>query len=872
MDSAANNALLDSERLLFTTEHRAIWLVAIVGLSLSLAALWLINQQLDAHKLLDFEWVAHNRIRAIDHDVDKGLLAVTSIRDFYRVSGDVGPKEFQLLAESQLNRYQGIQMLMWISREGKEGRVSPDATQDISGEDLPLQRYPKRFTLHPDESGAEHFSVTNIVPRREARFDLSSAPTLLKLLEQARNSGRMAASRPIELPTEGGKSEYGFMAGLPVYPRYAGIDSPGKQREPPLGFVVGLFKLKELVSESISLLEPRGVEILVVDETAVSDQRFLYFYASRLAPSDVNSNNYLEWLSMEEQARVSEKIRVADREWSIICGQTALFRSAEAFQKGPWAVMVTGLLFTMLISFYLVHIQKNTEERMAMQQHLAEREELFRQMTETVDEVFWAITADAAMLLYLSPAYETIFGVSSRQQDQQGMPILDSLSQSDKEQLAKTLNQIRRSNTVQELIHRVIREDGSTRWVRTRGFPVNDERGEVYRIVGFIEDITEKKLADEALKESEAKLRDMFQQSPDIIMTVDERGKILLMNRSIPELPAERAVGRNSLALMPYGFRKWFRRELKNVFRKHTSPQFEYSADDGTFWEGRIVPIRADGPVTAAMVIASDVTEKRNLEIQAQHNARLASIGVLSAGVAHEINNPNNAINFNAGLVSRAWSDIGPILAEYFDEQGDFALGGLAYSEARDTFPRLLSEITRNSERIRSIVQNLKHMARQDTGKLMEDVGIQQVLESTLMILHNQIQKYTDVCTLDVPDDLPPVKGNSQQLEQVFINVLMNALQALPERSHGIFISAGFNPDTDNLEIRVRDEGRGISERDLGRLTEPFFTTRTDAGGTGLGLSITRSIIEKHGGNLTFESEPGKGTTVSIRIPSTQSR
>jgi len=163
-------------------------------------------------------------------------------------------------------------------------------------------------------------------------------------------------------------------------------------------------------------------------------------------------------------------------------------------------------------------------------------------------------------------------------------------------------------------------------------------------------------------------------------------------------------------------------------------------------------------------------------------------------------------------------------------------------------------------------------MVRQDTGKLTEDVDIQQVLESTLMILHNQIQKFTDVCTLDVPDDLPPVKGNSQQLEQVFINVLMNTLQALPGRSHGIYISARFKSDKDNLEIIVRDEGRGISERDLGRLTEPFFTTRTDAGGTGLGLSITRSIIEKHGGSLTFESEPGKGTTVNIRIPSTQMR
>ena len=105
------------------------------------------------------------------------------------------------------------------------------------------------------------------------------------------------------------------------------------------------------------------------------------------------------------------------------------------------------------------------------------------------------------------------------------------------------------------------------------------------------------------------------------------------------------------------------------------------------------------------MVIAGDVTEKRNLEAQALRNARLASIGVLAAGVAHEINNPNNAIQFNASLVSRAWQDITPILQEYFEENGDFALGGLSFSEARDSFPRLLSEITSNSDRIRRIVR-----------------------------------------------------------------------------------------------------------------------------------------------------------------------
>ena len=135
------------------------------------------------------------------------------------------------------------------------------------------------------------------------------------------------------------------------------------------------------------------------------------------------------------------------------------------------------------------------------------------------------------------------------------------------------------------------------------------------------------------------------------------------------------------------------------------------------------------------------------------------------------------------------------------------------------------------------------------------------------MILHNQIQKLTDTCVLEVPDGLPLVSGNSQQLEQVFINVLLNALQALPDRSKGVHVSASYDPGTDLLTVAFRDEGTGIPERDMGRLTEPFFTTRTHAGGTGLGLSISRSIVERHGGSMGFESVLGVGTTVSIQLP-----
>ncbi|MCU7930311.1 MAG: CHASE domain-containing protein [Candidatus Thiodiazotropha sp. (ex Codakia rugifera)] len=863
------NRITDPSRLLLGPENSVIWLVAIIGLSLSFTSMLLMRQQLEAHNILDFEWVARNRIRALNHGIDSSMLAVITLRDHVIASGGVGGKEFRLFAGSLLDRYRGVQALIWAPRVKAVERDRFEASIAQHKKGFQISEGSGHFELLPAAERAEYYPASHIAPEQfdsvPAGFDLGSIPRFADALSRARDRGRMEASGRIAYPTSQGGTEYGFMVASPVYGGDKPVETIHQRRESLVGFVVGFFRLANLTNAAISLLEPRGVEILILDESAPVAERFLHFYTSRIAPSKIGADEYERWMNNPDEAKVVERVQIADRQLAIVCGRTSMFRSAEAFQEGPWMVLIAGLLFTTLLSFYLARIRENIRQRSSMELQLVEREELFRQMTETVDEAFWSTAVNKGELLYLSPAYGKILGITS---DIQRQSLLDAAYPEDRMLLSEALQRISEEGGDIEVIHRIQRADGMLRWVRTRGFAVRDKDDQIYRLVGFIEDITERKLADEALRESEAKLRDLFQQTPDIIMTVDHQGKILLMNRSIPALPAERAVGRNSLALMPRDFRKWFRKALKKVFRKGITRQFQYSADDGTYWAGRILPISSnEGPVTAAMVIAGDVTEKRNLEAQALRNARLASIGVLAAGVAHEINNPNNAIQFNATLISRAWHDITPILNEYFEVNGNFALGGMSFSEARDSFPQLLSGIAGNADRIRRIVQNLKHMSRQDAGEITEKVDIQQVLEETVMILHNQIQKFTDSCSLDVPDGLPAVQGNSQQLEQVFINILLNALQALPDRTKAVHIDAGYDADVSELRVCIRDQGRGISERDLGQLTEPFFTTRTDVGGTGLGLSISRSIVERHGGSMSFESELGGGTTVIIRIP-----
>ncbi len=265
-----------------------------------------------------------------------------------------------------------------------------------------------------------------------------------------------------------------------------------------------------------------------------------------------------------------------------------------------------------------------------------------------------------------------------------------------------------------------------------------------------------------------------------------------------------------------------------------------------------------------------DETEKHALQQQALQNAHLATVGVMAAGIVHEVNNPNNAILFNSTLLARAWHDMAIILDEYYRENGDFSLGGLPFTEMRHLLPSLIDGVTEHAERIKNIINNMQYIARQDQVDVSEWVDLVQVIRSTARLLKNQIGQRTRHFGLDLPETAPPVWGNRQQLEQVFVNVIMNALQSLPDTDSVVHVTLTTTPETDKLLVTVRDEGSGIAESHLGRLTEPFFSTKLAEGGSGLGLFISNRIIENHGGDLLFFSRLGEGTTVHIRLPITE--
>ena len=272
--------------------------------------------------------------------------------------------------------------------------------------------------------------------------------------------------------------------------------------------------------------------------------------------------------------------------------------------------------------------------------------------------------------------------------------------------------------------------------------------------------------------------------------------------------------------------------------------------------------------------LAQEVVERNKaLEELRRHQDKLiqadkmASLGTLVSGVAHEINNPNGLLLLDIPVLKRVHDDAEEILEAYYGEHGDFTLGGVPYSEMRDEIPRILEEMQDGAQRIKRIVNDLKDFARRDDAGEKELIDLDAVAKTALRLVDPTIRSATNRFEAVYAGSLPRVLGNGQRIEQVIVNLVLNACQALPDQDRGVSLATSFDKKRNMVLIQVRDQGVGIAEEHLPHLMDPFFTTKRDTGGTGLGLSVSAGIVKEHGGTLLFESVPGTGTTVTLALP-----
>lgn len=268
--------------------------------------------------------------------------------------------------------------------------------------------------------------------------------------------------------------------------------------------------------------------------------------------------------------------------------------------------------------------------------------------------------------------------------------------------------------------------------------------------------------------------------------------------------------------------------------------------------------------------IAERMRSAEELQIrqkQLLHADKMTSLGILVSGVAHEINNPNGLIQLSLPQLSKAYQSIEPILDDYYQEQGDFKLGWLNYSRMRHEIPKMLEEMLESSNRIKRIVEDLKDFARRNDSGLDDMVDLNQVIRSSLRLVDNALRNATRHFQVDYYPELAPFRGNGHRIEQVAVNLILNACQALTSVDQAIELKTYGLQDEGMVVFEVCDEGCGLDEETLQRITDPFFTTRRETGGTGLGLSVSDGIVKDHHGRMEFLSQPGQGMVVKLLLP-----
>ena len=393
-----------------------------------------------------------------------------------------------------------------------------------------------------------------------------------------------------------------------------------------------------------------------------------------------------------------------------------------------------------------------------------------------------------------------------------------------------------------------------------------------------------RRLADTALRESEEKYRLLAETAHEFILAFDPAGRISYANSAWLDASGFDPVAirkMNMADILPLDEQTAFEERLEKLLAGDTNPPLYTS--HFLLRNGSRIPIEATlaalrgGPETHRIFItARDVTEKKKAEDQARMHReqlyqadKLATLGTLVSGVAHEINNPVTFVMLNAPILKQAWQAVLPILDEHQKNHGDFRVGRMDYSRLRERLPLLVGNIIEGAERIKAIVGELKDFARQGSGDMTAAVDINHTVAKAVGLVGNLIKKSTHHFETNYAQALPPVTGNPRKIEQVVINLIVNACESLPDPGRTVQIATAYDVDSASVIIDVRDEGSGMPPKVLQRIRDPFFTTKRESGGTGLGLAIADRIVDDHKGQLAFSSAVNQGTTVRVSLPAT---
>jgi PAS domain S-box-containing protein len=513
----------------------------------------------------------------------------------------------------------------------------------------------------------------------------------------------------------------------------------------------------------------------------------------------------------------------------------------------------------------------------------------YRSILESIQEVYFetdlkgCITfANSALSQHLGYSKEELLGMSNRQYT----------DEASRKRLFDAFHQLYLTGKpIKAVEETIIRKDGSRGISELSVSLIRDAEGKPVGYTGISRDVTERKEMEETIRQSEERYRTIINEMDEWYYESDLEGNLLYFNEAIARTlgyPPEKLSGKNFRDIISKQDADEIYKLFHRVFETGQSARnipYQFLHPDGpiTFAEFSIFPKRDQkGKICGFRAVGHDITEKKKAQHQQMLSEKMASISQLAAGAASKISNPTFFINSNLKTLSEYLSDITGLIkltqslpqTVACDNPATIDVLNQRMEEIRDKakdlkidfiledLDSLIKESQASVEQIIHTIHDLEtYEATGDDPPKQDDIN--ENLEAALNKIWNEL-KYKAIITRDY-GDLPKISCHSRQINQVFINLLRNAAQAIEEEGE-IKISTR-QPQEGYVEIRIEDSGVGIPQKNLSRIFDPFFTTKGTEKATGLGLHVAFSIIDRHQGNISVESKQGVGTTFIISLP-----
>jgi PAS domain S-box-containing protein len=500
---------------------------------------------------------------------------------------------------------------------------------------------------------------------------------------------------------------------------------------------------------------------------------------------------------------------------------------------------------------FVVGSTRDISERKQVEVELRDRDEKFNQLANHITDVFWIRSADMTELHYLSPAFETIWGRPKTALETDPLLWSSYIMEDDRERVVAAFRSLTMDRQSIDEEYRILRPDGEMRWVRSRGFQVHDRSGAHIRNIGIVTDMTERRQAEDAVRQSQKRLHDVFDGlGPSLfvgLLTTD--GLVVEMNRS----PLD-AAGLEASDVMgkPFAETYWWshsadaRRMVREAISRASAGEasrFDLQArgkgDAMIDVDFSLQPLRDESGRVAFLIPSGNVITERKVAEEALRQAqKMEAVGQLAAGVAHEFNNLMQALmSMTTMLRMRA-------------------------ADAQSA--KIGADIESLIKRGAGLTQQLLIFSRHrpiETSALDLGVEVQRASE----LLRHLMPETIDIVT-EIADAPLHAQGDAGQMQQVLLNLAINARDAMPD---GGTLTLRAGRALHEVFLEVEDNGAGIEAEARLHLFEPFFTTKGPANGTGLGLAVAHGIVQQHGGHIEVDSMLGEGSRFRVLLPET---